>query len=75
MGISKLDFVQNEEGSRDIRETLWGRRISKCGPRQVILRKRHDFRLATRGAFSGPPSLLTPRRPRAERARLLHLGM
>ena len=32
---------------------------------QVILRKWHDFRPATRGAFSGPPSLLTPRRPRA----------
>ena len=32
---------------------------------QVILRKWHDFRPAARGAFSGPPSLLTPRRPRA----------
>ncbi len=36
---------------------------------QVILRKRHDFRPAARGAFSGPPSLLTPRRPRALKGR------
>ena len=41
----------------------------------VDLRKWHDFRPAARGAFSGPPSLLTPRRPRAFRARFLHLGM
>ena len=33
------------------------------------MRERHSFRPAARGAFSGPPSLLTPRRPRTFKGR------